>query len=61
LPEIKNSLSFLLSIDYFLAEPRSIPADKSMEWVEDAHTEIEKLFEGCILPPLREIFEEANE
>jgi len=61
LPEVKDSLSFLLSIDYFLAEPRSIPANKSVEWVEEAHTEIETLFEGCILPPLREIFEEVKE
>ena len=61
MPEIKDSMSFLLSIDYFLAEPRSIPADKSVEWVEDAHTEIETLFEGCILPPLREIFEAVKE
>lgn len=60
-PENKDSLSFLLSIDYFLAKPRSIPIDTSLEWVENAHTEIETLFEGCILPPLREIFEEAKE
>ena len=60
-PEITDHISFLLSIDYFLAESGSIPADKSMEWVEDAHKEIEKLFEGCILPPLREIFNEAKE
>jgi uncharacterized protein (TIGR04255 family) len=60
MPEIKDSLSFLLSIDYFMAEPRSVPADRSMKWVDDAHTEIESLFEGCILPPLREIFGEVK-
>lgn len=61
MPEVKESMSFRLSIDYFLAEPRSVPVNKSMEWLEDAHTEIETLFEGCILPPLREIFEEVKE
>jgi uncharacterized protein (TIGR04255 family) len=61
MPENKYSLSFLLSIDYFLAKPRSIPVAQSMEWVENAHTEIEVLFEGCILPSLREILKEAKE
>ena len=61
MPEKKESLSFLLSIDYFLAKPRSIPVAQSMEWVENAHAEIEILFEGCILPTLREIFQEAKE
>jgi len=59
-PAITDNISFLLSIDYFLAESGSIPIDKLMEWVEDAHTEIEKLFDGCILPPLRDIFEEVK-
>lgn len=61
MPENNDSLSFLLSVDYFLTKPRGIPVDKSMDWVEDAHTEIETLFEGCILPPLKEIFKEAKE
>jgi uncharacterized protein (TIGR04255 family) len=61
MPENKDSLSFLLSIDYFLAGARTISADKSMEWVENAHNEIEKLFEGCILPPLRVLLGEGRE
>lgn len=61
LPKDENSMSFLLSIDYFLAQPRGIPPEKSVEWIETAHSEIETLFEGCILPPLKEIFGEAKE
>ncbi|MCX6670189.1 MAG: TIGR04255 family protein [Methanothrix sp.] len=55
-PEIENALAFLLSIDYFLAKPQSIPITQSMDWIEEAHGVVENLFEGCILPPLREIF-----
>lgn len=61
MPENKGSLAFLLSLDYFLAKPRSIPVAQSMDWIEEAHGKIENLFEGCILPPLREIFGEVKE
>jgi len=61
MPENKGSLAFLLSLDYFLAKPRSISVTQAIDWIEDAHGNIENLFEGCILPPLREIFGEVKE
>jgi uncharacterized protein (TIGR04255 family) len=61
MPENEGSLAFLLSLDYFLAKPRSIPVTQSIDWIEEAHGNIENLFEGCILPPLREIFGEVKE
>ena len=60
-PENEGSLAFILSLDYFLAKQRSIPITQITEWIEGAHRELEKLFEGCILPPLREIFQEIKE
>lgn len=60
-PENEDSMAFLLSLDYFLANPRSIPVTTITEWIEAAHEEVERLFEGCILPPLREIFGEVKE
>lgn len=61
MPENKDSLAFLLSIDYFLAKPKSITVAQSIEWIEEAHNIVENLFEGCILPPLREIFQEVKQ
>lgn len=60
-PENEGSLAFILSLDYFLAKPRSISLTQIIEWIDGAHDELEKLFEGCILPPLREIFQEIEE
>jgi uncharacterized protein (TIGR04255 family) len=60
-PKNDDSMAFILSIDYFLAKPRSIPVTQSIEWVEEAHDKVETLFEGCILPPLKEIFQEVKE
>lgn len=61
MPDKQGSMAFLLSLDYFLAKPRSIPVSQTIEWIETAHGEVEKLFEGCILPPLRGIFQEVKE
>lgn len=59
-PETEGSLAFLLSIDYFLAIPRSIPISQTIEWINNAHNEVERLFEGCISPPLRDLFQEVS-
>jgi len=61
MPDKQGSMAFLLSLDYFLAKPRSIPVSQTIEWIESAHGQVENLFEGCILPPLREIFQEVKE
>ncbi len=61
MPENEGSLAFLLSIDYFLNKPRNVSPDQTINWIEGAHGEVEKLFEGCILPPLRDIFQEVKE
>jgi len=52
--------AFLLDLDYFLVEPQAVARDGAMEWVESAHEEVEKLFEGCMSPRLRECFQEIK-
>ncbi|MCK9333383.1 MAG: TIGR04255 family protein [Candidatus Cloacimonetes bacterium] len=59
--ENRESLAFILSIDYFLAKPNGVQVTQSMEWVEEAHTSVDNLFDGCILPPLKAIFGEVAE
>jgi len=58
--EREDSMAFILSIDYFLNKPRSIPVSETMNWAENAHGEVKRLFEGCISLPLREIFQEVK-
>lgn len=60
LPEEENKYSFILDIDYFLAQPNEVTIEDAMLWVEKAHDEVEKIFEGCISDKLREQFEEDN-
>ena len=59
-PENPVSVAFLLDLDYYLAQPRSVSASQALEWVEEAHQHVEDIFEGCIKQPLREIFVEEK-
>jgi len=51
---------FMLDIDYFLARPRAVEVADALAWVEEAHSRVEEVFEGCITDKLREIFEEVK-
>lgn len=50
----------ILDIDYFLVRPRAVEVSDALEWVEEAHTQVEEIFEGCITDRLRERFEEVK-
>lgn len=54
----KNAL--LLDIDYFLAKPSTVKVFEALQWVEEAHTQVEEIFEGCITDKLRELFGEVK-
>jgi uncharacterized protein (TIGR04255 family) len=49
----------MLDIDYFLARPRAVEVVDALAWVEEAHSRVEEVFEGCITDKLREMFEEV--
>lgn len=59
-PENPENLGFLLDLDYTLAKPQEISKDHALKWVEDAHQQVENIFEGCITDRLREIFQEVK-
>jgi len=59
-PESDDASGFMLDIDYSLVKPQSIPIIQSLEWVDRAHEEVEKVFEGCISSALRELFSEVK-
>lgn len=59
-PNKPEDIASILDLDYFLARPQGILPNQVQEWVDDAHQQIESLFEGCIANRLREIFGEVK-
>jgi uncharacterized protein (TIGR04255 family) len=51
---------FMLDIDYFLVQPGAVKVIDALAWVEEAHSRVEEVFEGCITDKLREMFEEVK-
>lgn len=51
---------FMLDIDYFVAQPRAVGVSEVLDWIEEAHSRVEEVFEGCIADRLRELFEEVK-
>jgi uncharacterized protein (TIGR04255 family) len=51
-----NFDAFILDIDYFLTQPRTVDKSQARGWVVDAHNQIDKIFEWCITDSLRKIF-----
>lgn len=58
-PEDPDSSAFILDLDYYLARPQAVPTNEALSWVEDAHSHVEQVFEGCITDRLRQTFGEA--
>jgi uncharacterized protein (TIGR04255 family) len=53
---LREKISFRLDIEYFLAKPRAVEVADAIAWVEEAHSRVEEVFEGCITDKLREMF-----
>ncbi len=58
--EDEEQLAVLLDLDYFLANPGSVPTSKTLEWVEQAHYRILEVFEEVITDSLRKQFGEEG-
>ena len=58
--EKKDCRAFVLDIDYFLVKTVNFTHKETIEWIENAHTEVEKIFEGCIKDELRNLFGEEE-
>ncbi|MDI6720336.1 MAG: TIGR04255 family protein [Methanomicrobiales archaeon] len=61
IPSMPDSTAFLLNIEYFLAEPESVPIDSAMDWLDRAHAKTIELFEASITDKARELFGIAAE
>jgi uncharacterized protein (TIGR04255 family) len=60
IPDISDHSAFLLDFDYFSAKPDGIQASDALVWIEEAHRQVNDIFEGCITNRLREIFQEEK-
>jgi uncharacterized protein (TIGR04255 family) len=60
LPESPDTLLIILDIDYIMANPEAIRMEAAEEWIEQAHSAIERVFECCIKDKSRILFEEIK-
>ena len=54
-PEGQNAV-VTLDLDYFLAQPDEFDISESTNWLESAHSNVEKVFEGCLKDSVRALF-----
>ncbi len=59
-PESPNTTSIVLDIDHIMAIPEAISMEVTEEWIEQAHSAIEGVFESCIKDKSRILFEEIK-
>lgn len=52
--------SVVLDIDYFLASPGGVTCGQALQWIDQAHMQVEAIFEGCITDRLRNTFGELK-
>lgn len=58
---LPDNASFILDIDYFLNQPKSINVADVDNWLNNAHATCNILFEGCTTDKLKSLFgEKAN-
>jgi uncharacterized protein (TIGR04255 family) len=50
---------YILDIDYFLNQKGNLSISNTYEWLENAHNNIEEIFEEAITDKLRKVFEEV--
>ena len=53
-----DGATIILDLDYLLVKPEEVGLDNVFQWVDNAHTTIEEVFEACITDRLRQTFEE---
>lgn len=59
-PSKKDSKAFLLREEYYTAPARSIQSADAIDWIENAHHELKKLFNGCITEKTKKSLKEKE-
>ena len=52
----EGEAQIILDLDYFLAQPDGFEMDESVRWLEQAHANLENVFEGCLKESARDLF-----
>lgn len=55
-PNDKNSSTFVLDIDYSTKQQQVLSRDQAMEWIKEAHIEVDKIFDKCTSQKLKDKF-----
>lgn len=56
----EGKAAFMLDLDYFLVRSRDVAPTDVLNWIEEAHSRVEEVFEGCITDKLRGMFWEVT-
>lgn len=59
-PEKPNKLALLLDLDYIMIKSEGVSINQISDWIENAHTTVENVFEACITDKCRSKFEEKK-
>lgn len=54
---LEDPTAVVLDIEYSLAQPNALTLEQITDWLEEAHSKIEEIFEGSITDRLRATFE----
>lgn len=55
--ETADHSAFILDLDYFTSQVEAVPLDNVPEWVDNAHSQIERIFEASITDDTRRLFD----
>lgn len=58
--EVQTDTAFLLDLDFSTLHAEAVSLDSAVEWLEKAHSAVERVFEACITPKARELFQEVS-
>ena len=53
---VDQTASVFLDLDYFLAQPENFELSESTKWLDEAHANLESVFEGCLKDSVRALF-----
>lgn len=55
-----GTYSLILDLDYYLTDPTKLGGQDPFDWLGGAHGKIEEVFEACLTPITRELFQPIN-
>lgn len=56
-PGTEGQMEVVLDLDYYLMQPENFDLNDIPEWLEKAHDNIERVFEGCLKENTRRLFQ----